>query len=124
TELASQVDAMFITLGPWDVKKLPELLQPFKDKKIPVFSQLGPEEVEYGALLSLSRSNFDGLGMFGADTIAKVLNGSSPRELPQVYGDTPRIVINLEVADQIGYQIPFEILLASDDIIPTLKSME
>jgi ABC-type uncharacterized transport system substrate-binding protein len=120
TELASKVDAMFITLGPWDVKRLPELLQPFIDKKIPVFSQLGPEEVKYGALLSLARPNFDGVGLFGADTIAKVLNGTSPRELPQVYGDTPSIVLNLEVADLIGYQIPFDILLAADEIVPEI----
>ncbi len=120
TELASKVDAMYITLGPWDVKMLPELLQPFIDKKIPVFSQLGPEEVTHGALLSLARPNFDGVGLFGADTIAKVLNGTSPRELPQVYGDTPSIVLNLEVADLIGYQIPFDILLAADEIIPEI----
>ena len=119
-ELANQVDAMFITLGPWDVKKLPELLQPFIDKKIPVFSQLGPEEVTHGALLSLARPNFDGVGLFGADTIAKVLNGASPRELPQVYGDTPSIVLNLEVAELIGYQIPFDILLAADEIVPAI----
>lgn len=119
-ELASKVDAMFITLGPWDVKMLPELLQPFIDKKIPIFSQLGPEEVKHGALLSLARPNFDGVGLFGADTIAKVLNGTSPRELPQVYGDTPSIVLNLEVADLIGYQIPFDILLAADEIVPNI----
>jgi len=50
----------------------------------------------------------------------KVLNGVSPRELPQVYGDTPSIVLNLEVADLIGYQIPFDILLAADEIVPDI----
>jgi ABC-type uncharacterized transport system substrate-binding protein len=117
TKLASKVDAMYITLGPAEAKRLPELLQPFMDKKIPVFSQLGPEEVKHGALLSLARPNFDGVGLFGADTIVKVLKGTSPRALPQVYGDTPSIVLNLEVAELIGYQIPFDILLAADEVI-------
>ena len=116
-ELAEQVDAMYLTFGVWELDRLPELLQPFYDKRIPVFSQLGPEEVQQGALLSLARPNFDGIGLFGADTIAQVLKGAKPRELPQVYGDTPSIVINMEVADRIGYRVPFEILLTADGVM-------
>ena len=124
SELAGQVDAMYVTLGLWDLQRLPELLKPFHDKGIPVFSQLGPEEVAYGALLSLGRPNFEGTGRFGADTIARVLSGTSPRELEQVYGETPSIVVNLEVADLIGYRIPFDILLVADEIVAAVNRGE
>lgn len=120
-ELAGQVDAMYLTLGLWDLQRLPALLKPFHDNGVPVFSQLGPEEVAYGALISLGRPNFEGTGRFGADTVARVLSGAAPRELAQVYGETPSIVINLEVADLIGYRIPFDILLVADEIVASVN---
>lgn len=114
--LAEQVEAMYITVGNWELDYLPALLEPFYEKNIPVFSQQGSNEVKHGALMSLYRADFSGIGRFGADTIMKVLQGESPRYLPQIYGDTPSIVINLKAAELVGYQVPFEILLVADEI--------
>jgi len=115
-KLAEQVDAMYLTIGNWEPEYLPTLLEPFYEKNIPVFSQQGSNEVMYGALLSLYRADFSGIGRFGAETIIKVIQGESPRSLPQTYGDAPGLVINLKVAELIEYQIPFEILLVADEI--------
>jgi ABC-type uncharacterized transport system substrate-binding protein len=77
--------------------------------------------VSYGALLSLYRANFSGIGHFGAENIARTLKGTKLRDLPQVFGDTPSIVINLATADRIGYLTPFDILLAADEIFTTIR---
>ncbi|KJS23089.1 MAG: hypothetical protein VR72_02640 [Clostridiaceae bacterium BRH_c20a] len=115
-KLSQEVDAMYVTNGAWQISRVYELLEPFYEKKIPVFSQVGSGEVKHGALMSLARANFSGIGSFGAQTIAAVFNGTPPRNLKQHYEDAPSIAINLEVAKAIDYKPPFEILLVADEI--------
>ncbi len=120
-QLAEEVDAMYLTMGPIDPARLAGLLQPFYEKKIPVFSQLGTEEVMAGALISVARADFTGVGNFGADNMIKILQGTSPRQLPQVFENVPHIALNLEVARKIGYKPPFEILLVADEIYQSIE---
>ncbi len=112
--LSHSVDAMYITYGRWPLDRFPTLTRPFLDRRIPTFSQLGPEEVEKGALMSIARADMSGVGTFGASTIARALNGEPLRRLPQVYFDTPSIAWNVATAAAIGYRIPFPALLAAD----------
>lgn len=121
-KLSEKVDAIYITNGAWKFEDLPRLLKPFYDKSIPVFSQAGSIEVRYGALMSIARADFSGIGSFGADRIARVLNGTSPGELSQIYEDTPNIAINIEVADKIGYKPTFDILLVADEIYTAIEN--
>lgn len=120
-KLASQVDAMYLTAGTRDIDQLSQLLNPFYEAGIPVFSQMGAEEVQHGALFSIYRANYMGIGRFGADSIAKVLDGQKPRQLTQIYGDTPSIVFNMAVARKIAYKVPFEILLSADVIYQEIQ---
>lgn len=120
-KLAEEVDAMYVTNGAWNFEDLPGLLKPFYDRKIPVFSQAGSIEVRYGALMSIARADFSGIGRFGADRIARVFNGTPPGELSQVFEDTPNIALNMEVADKILYKPDFEILLVADEIYMTVE---
>jgi ABC-type uncharacterized transport system substrate-binding protein len=115
-KISKETDAFYLTVGSRNVKDTHMYLDPFYKNKIPVFSQVGPTEVKEGALLSVYRYNYDGIGRFGADRIIQVLKGAKPRYLSQVYGDTPSISLNLEVADKIDYKIPFQVLLISDII--------
>ena len=124
-ELAEEVDGFYYAISPAPGLK-PEYLypafKPFYDKKIPVFSQLGDEEVKRGALISIARADFSGMGQFGAEQLIKMLNGATASALPQIYSDTPTIALNLEVAKQIGYKPPFEILLVSDKIFLNVET--
>lgn len=120
-ELAGEVDAFYITIASIEKERLEELLLPFYEKNVPVFSQLGTEEVEYGAVVSVARADFSGIGQFGAHIISEVLNGTKPQGLPQVYSFTPRIALNLEAAEHIGYRVPFEVLLVADEIYRTIR---
>lgn len=114
--LAKEVDAMLLTVSTVPPEMLPQMLKPFYERKIPVFSQSGSLEVEHGALMSITLNDFPNLKRFAADTIDKVLRGVKPRRLPQVFESTPRILLNLKAAKEIGYKPNFEILLVADEI--------
>jgi hypothetical protein len=62
------------------------------------------------------------MGQFGAEQLAKLLNGASADTLPQLYSDTPTIALNFQVAKQIGYKPPFEILLVSDKVFLSIDN--
>lgn len=123
-QLADEVDAVYLTQGKWELPHLPRLLAPLQAKGIPVFSQTGSDEVRYGAMISLARDGFDGIGRFGAETIAQALNGVSPRTLPQVYYDVPKIAVNLAVARRTGVRLPFSMLLVADEIYTTIDGFD
>lgn len=121
SRLASKVDAFYITTASIDAKWLPELLQPFYDKKIPVFSQLGADEVSHGALMSITLFDFPNMGRFGADTIINALKGKPVNKLEQIYPNNPQIILNLETAKKIGYKPAFDILLSADKVYGSIQ---
>lgn len=41
--------------------------------------------------------------------------------IPQIYENSPNIVINLDVAKQIGYKPSFELLLGADEVIHEIR---
>jgi ABC-type uncharacterized transport system substrate-binding protein len=119
--LAGKVDAFYITTASIDPKWLPDLLQPFYDKKIPIFSQLGADEVSHGALMSITLFDFPNMGRFGADTIIKALNGNPVNKLEQNYPNNPQIILNLETAKKVGYKPAFDILLSADKVYGSIE---
>ncbi len=122
-QLAGQVDAMYLTLNNgMQPKHMVELLQPFIDAKIPTFSQSGPEEVRLGVLLSIAQADFDFLGRFNAEGIAALLSGAKPREIPQIFETPLKIAVNLRMAMLIGWNPPFDILAAVDEICQELQN--
>ena len=120
-ELAEEIDAFYISIASIEAERLEYLLTPFYEKNIPVFSQLGGEEVRSGAVASVARANFTSIGRYGASVIKRVLEGESPQSLPQVFMETPRIAVNLQAAERVGYQIPFTVLLVADQIYLTVE---
>ena len=117
------VDAVYSTLyfdrNPDD---LAFTFQPFYDNRVPVFSQQGAAEVRRGALLSVARADFAGIGRFGASVISRIFHGEKPRSLPQVYENPPNIVMNLAVAGRIGYTPHFEIYLVADEVFQEIET--
>jgi len=119
--LASKVDAVYVGLfiGS-DPKQLSKVLSPLVNNKIPVFAQQA-NDVNNGALMSLARQNFSGVGNFGAKAIVRILKGELPSKISQIYENSPNIIINLDVAKEIGYRPRFELLLGADQIVRTKK---
>jgi ABC-type uncharacterized transport system substrate-binding protein len=117
-KLAQQVDAMYVTVASLDPRKLPGLLEPFYQKRIPVFSQLGEIEVEHGAMLTVSVMDEVNLGRYGAKTIADCLQGARPRSLEQLFQSSPKLILNLEVLKRTGFKIPYKLLMVVDRVYP------
>ncbi len=98
-ELAPRIDAFYLTQQVGVNKEtLPKILAVMNAKKIPVFSQGGPEEVRRGVLLSIAAPDFKLFGKFHAETIAKILNGAKPRELNQIFELPAKIAFNKAAA--------------------------
>ncbi|KAA0892949.1 ABC transporter substrate-binding protein [Pusillimonas sp. ANT_WB101] len=88
----------------------------FEKAKIPSFSMAGSKEVEQGILLSLAQADTTYVGLFHAETIARIFNGAKPRQLSQLWVDPPKIALNLGTARIIGFDPPVDILLAADEV--------
>ena len=115
--LTPQVDAMYITVHRGvTVDNIGELLVPLFEYDTPTFAQPTSEYVARGVLFSISRANWRFESAFYARTLAKILNGALPRELPQVFEAPPKIAINLATAERIGYEPPIAVLGLADEI--------
>ena len=124
-ELAPKIDAFYLTVQQGvNLKNLPNILKPLYKYRVPTFSMRGSEEVKHGVLLSIASAGYKYAGRFLAETIAKILNGAKPRELPQVFETPPKIAINLETAQIIGWDPPIEVLAAADEIYQEIETTE
>ncbi len=118
--LAEQgIDAFYIpslTCFEWakyDVKKHLDFLV---DNGIPSFARQGSEDVHAGALMGFSTVDYSSRGRFLADMVIKVLQGAEAGSLKMIDDAPPKIALNLDVAQRLGFDLSFEILGASDEI--------
>ncbi len=115
--LAPRIDALFLTVHQGVVLKyMDEIMKPLMAFKIPTWSQRGPQEVRHGVLLSISRGDFQSIGMYHAKIMAKIFNGAHPGELDQIFEDPKKIAINLKTAQAIGFKIPRGLMQVADEV--------
>jgi ABC-type uncharacterized transport system substrate-binding protein len=116
-QLGKKVDAIYVTIqNGVNKRSVPGLVKITNLDRIPTFAQSGSHEVKYGFLMSISKENLQPLGRFHAETIAKVLNGAKPRQLPQLFEGPVAIAINLKTAQIIGFDPPVDVLAVADEI--------
>ncbi len=115
--IGAQVDAVYVSshvaITPLTIGRVAQLL---RDAKVPSFSMHGSEDVRDGILMSLAQSDITALGLFFAESIARIFNGAKPRQLNQVWRDPATIALNLETARVIGFDPPVDVLLAADEV--------
>lgn len=125
TQIAPQVDAVYITVHRGvTLRNLDDIMKPLNEKKLPTFSMKGSDEVQHGALMSISQANFKYVGEFHAEVMGKILNGAKPREIGQIWKAPPKIALNLKTAQLIGFDPPVDIIMASDEIYETIAVAE
>ncbi len=116
-QLSRQTDAIYVSnQGGVNSDTIPTLVDIANRHRIPTFSQAGSQEVRYGFLMSISRPSFKPVGRFLAATVSKVLNGAKPRQLNQLFEESPSIAINLKTAEVIGLYLYADVLAAADEI--------
>lgn len=122
-QLSKKVDAIYVTIqGGVNAESIPKLVEIANKNRIPTFSQLGAKEVQQGILFSISRPGFKPAGLFLSATIAQILNGAKPRQLKQLFEETPSIAINLKTAEIVGLYLYADILAAADTIYRDIKN--
>jgi len=86
------------------------------EKKIPSWSQLDNGHVEKGILFSISPEDFDTVGLFEAQKIARILRREKPRDLPIEFSSRLGLSINIDTATKIGFNIPKGVISVADKI--------
>ncbi len=117
-DLAQQrVDAVYVTTHRGvTLDSISDIAKILRQAKIPSFSMAGSRDVERGILLSLAQADLSYVGLFYAETIARIFNGAKARQLSQLWVDPPKIALNLATARIIGFDPPVDILLAADEV--------
>ena len=62
------------------------------------------------------KGKYEILGIFYANTVAKIFNGASPRSLNQIFEEPKSLALNLETAEIIGYEPPPGLLTIADKV--------
>lgn len=115
--LRQGVDAVYVTIHRGvTLESIVDIAKILRQAKVPSFSMAGSKEVERGILLSLAQADVSYVGLFHAETIARIFNGAKPRRLSQLWVDPPKIALNLATARIIGFDPPVDILLAADEV--------
>ncbi|MBF6616713.1 MAG: hypothetical protein ITG07_08315 [Candidimonas sp.] len=115
-----RVDAVYITSHRGvTLESVKDIASILRQAKVPSFSMAGSREVERGVLLSLAQADESYVGLFHAETMARILNGAQPRALSQLWVDPPKIALNLATTRAIGFDPPVDILLAADEVYET-----
>lgn len=116
-KFGKEADAIYVTQQSGvRLESIPDLVKIANQYRIPTFSQAGSEEVKYGFLTSIAQAGYRYFGEFHAQTMTKVLNGAKPNQLTQCFEQPPKIAINMETAQIIGFEPPIVLLGAADEI--------
>lgn len=124
-ELAPGVEGFYITVHRGEgLENLPDLLAPLFENHVTTFAMAGSEFVRHGALLSIAHAGFSYVGRFHAEIIARIFNGAKPRDLPQKWDAPTKIALNLKTAEIVGFDPPFDVLAAADEIYERIEPVQ
>lgn len=116
-ELAQKADAIYVTALTCADRRITDIVRILREAKTPSFSLVGSKLVKKGIMLSISSdSGYQELGRYNAAKFAKILNGISPRSLPQLFEDPLDIAVNMETVRQTGFVMPKSILKIAAEI--------
>ncbi|WP_287042678.1 ABC transporter substrate binding protein [Desulfonatronospira sp. MSAO_Bac3] len=113
------MDAFFIPsllAFDWESSDVDKILSFLREQGIPTFARNGSRDVEAGALMGFSTVDFSRRGNFLSQMIIDILEGKQPRSLNMVDRGAPKISFNIQVANEIGFNPPFELLAATDEL--------
>ncbi|MBU1050006.1 ABC transporter substrate-binding protein [Candidatus Bipolaricaulota bacterium] len=121
-ELAPQIDGFLITSHiALTAEHLPGVLAPLFQYNVPTWALEGPDLVKRGALMSIQRESYQAIGQFQARNVDQILNGVLPRQLNQILEEPKALAVNLEVARQIGFDLPPGLITVADVVFETIE---
>ena len=115
--LVGRIDVFYIVTDNVAVSAISSIVKVSLDEKIPIVVA-DPTYVPEGTLTSFGIDYFT-LGQKSAEKAVQVLEGKAPAEIPIGKLDQPeqlKFVINMDVAQQLGLEIPAELIQEADSI--------
>lgn len=117
TELSNKdIDALFLSVGYRPKEPLYGYLKPFIDKGIPIYSQMGENDVRQGAVMCLSESDMLHSALFESRVVRQIVNGTAPEFISQYVTVPLTLTVNWQTARLIEWQPSFEVLVAIDKV--------
>ncbi len=116
--LAGRIDMFYIVTDNVAVSAFSSIVKVSLEEKIPIIVA-DPTFVPEGGLTSFGIDYFT-LGQKSAEKAVQVLEGKLPTEIPIGKLEEPedlKFVINLDIAEQLGLEIPLELLEEVDSIV-------
>jgi ABC-type uncharacterized transport system substrate-binding protein len=115
--LSQGSEAVYLTVSNGMMEsRMDAILAPLTARRIPTFSQKGPSETRLGVLMSLAEDDFLASGRFEAEVVARILSGEAPGGVGQIYVPPLTMALNFSQALAIGWDPPFEVLVAVDEL--------
>ncbi len=111
----NSVDAIFIPADNTAMAAAPTIILVAKRNNLPVIAG-DPGTFNAGAIIGLGVSYYD-LGTQTAEMAIKILNGANAGSLPVAVVKNPELMINLEVAKELGVTIPNNLIEKADTVI-------
>ncbi|MFP4362848.1 MAG: ABC transporter substrate binding protein [Spirochaetia bacterium] len=118
----SGIDAFYLSIqAGFTTNSFPRILDILLEYDVPSFAQGGSSYVVQGILLGESASDSLLAGLYNAKKMVAILKGAVPRELSQVFEHMPHIALNIATAQEIGFDIPIDIIASADEIFQTME---
>ncbi|HEL1584833.1 TPA: ABC transporter substrate-binding protein [Streptococcus suis] len=111
----SKVDVLFTPVDNTIASAFSTVVSVANKTKTPVYTSV-EDMVEGGGIASVTLSQYD-LGVATGKMAAKILDGADPAATPVEIFDQGSIVVNQEVADELGLTIPADILESASRVI-------
>ncbi len=120
--IAPEIDAFLITSHlALTAEYLPGVLSSLFEHNVASWAFKGPDLVKRGALMSIQRASYEAIGRWQAENVDRILNGTLPRDLNQVFEEPKSIVLNFELARLINFDIPPGLLAVADKVYDEIE---
>jgi ABC-type uncharacterized transport system substrate-binding protein len=124
-DIAPEIDALWITvLRGEKAEYMPDILEPMFKHKVPTWAQQGPSQVKRGVLFSVSNEYTGEIGGHAAFVVSTILNGTSPREINQIFIGSRSLVVNLHTAELIDFDVPSGLLAVASETYDEIEDWE
>ena len=113
--LPGGVRALYVTILPrFSDDELKKLYAGLARRGVITLSMAGHRELEMGAMAALSPDTLETLGRRAAVSLHQILLGTPAESLPVYMPVEDRLVINMKVADAVGYSPDYETYLSAE----------
>ena len=112
---SSQIDAICQIAGNLTVTAFPSIAQAAHRARMPVFV-FQSAQLRSGGVLAVSRDYY-GSGVASGDLAARIIRGEKTAAIPFIEYAPTKLMINLDVARKIGFNVPQAIIKRADEVI-------